>query len=145
MRTLFILIFILMAGCDYDPAYEPTTPTRVVMVNNQQLDAHALQVFDRLFGMEISDGFYWVNDAGQWGHGSDTVNPRGVINMEALAQMQAEQQQQAVQQGGYAPSGGGGGMPNGRSVNGSVVSGQLNGQNCTFVTASGGMTIKTCN
>ena len=185
MRTLFVLIFILMAACDFNPEYATTPQTRVVIVNNQQLDAHALQVFDRLFGIEVDDGFYWVNEAGQWGHGSDTINPRGVINMEVLKQMQAEQdgQQlqggggQQVQGGGQQVQGGGGQqvqggggqqvqgggaapaarrgdrrsaprrsrMPNGSSVNGSVVSGQLDGKNCTFVTASGGMTMKVCN
>lgn len=151
MRTLFILFLFLMAGCEYKYDDGPVAPyeTRDIQVNGDQLDHQAMIVFDELFGFKLHNGAYWVNDAGQWGFGNNP-NPAGVINMQALARMQveqaqAEQQFRAQQQGNGGVPSRGGGMPNGRSVNGSVVSGKLDGKNCTFITASGGMTIKTCN
>lgn len=105
--------------------------TRHIHLNQEHLESPDIAILDQLFGQTVADGEYWINlQTGQWGYeGEDEVY--GVLD-EVLRWAQTRQQNNY-----------GSGKPEiDISQNGSVVSGQLNGQNCTFASA-GGMTFKS--
>lgn len=104
---------------------------RHIHVNGEHLEATDIQLLDQLNGGIVPNGFYWINfETGEWGMEGNNQT-LGII--AAIAQQQSQQQQRS-NNSTYINS----------SQNGSVVSGNLNGQNCTFASA-GGTTVKLCD
>lgn len=149
MKILLSLAFILVVGCD-------AGAERHVHLNGEHLEAQGIAVVDRLLDKRVADGNYWINDEGQWGY-EDNPTAVGTVNLKAAVQMQAEQMnveqagagQQVQGGGGQQVHGGGGYVPPGgteinTSQNGSVVTGNVGGKKCTYVSA-GGMTMKSCD
>ena len=119
---------------------------RHIHVNTEHLDNETILMMDQIFGYQVSDGNYWLDtQTGQWGYeGNDEI--QGTVQM-VLDYQQAQQaqydnsyyQNDAEQNNNeYYPT------EINNSQNGSVVSGTLNGQNCTFVSVAG-MTVKDCD
>lgn len=113
---------------------------RHIHINEQHLNAEEIQVIDMLFGYQVPDGFYWLDgNTGEWGH-EGYAEVQGVIASiaEAVEEYQQEQQYSEEQQG-YSND-----TEIYDSQNGSVVSGNIGGQNCTYASA-GGYTFRSCD
>lgn len=112
---------------------------RHIHVNGEHLDAEDITLMDQLFDAKVANGFYWINfQTGQWGYENspDVMGINQNILKIAQAAQKAQQQNQHRNQNNKT-------IIN-RSQNGSVVSGKLNGRNCTFVSV-GGTTVKSCD
>ncbi|MCW8880403.1 MAG: hypothetical protein OQK51_25370 [Kangiellaceae bacterium] len=106
---------------------------RHIHVNGEHLDNTSIAVMDLLFGKKVTNGFYWINEnTGQWGFEGET-KVRGVLKI--VQQIAQQNQSQQAQNNPTEIN---------MSQNGRVVSGKLNGQNCTFVSV-GGTTVKSCD
>lgn len=108
---------------------------RHIHVNGEHLSDEDIQLLDLVWQKTVPNAFYWINqNTGEWGfEGDDTVH--GIIAMIAkAAELEAQQRQNPGSTQETINS----------SQNGSVVSGRINGQNCTYASA-GGMTVKTCD
>jgi len=114
---------------------------RHIHVNGEHLDHENILVLDRIAGNTVGDGYYWLNfQTGQWGYeGNDQV--QGVL---ANIANQSNQQQATSDRSDYAEEADRYNDWEGVSGTGSVTSGTLNGQNCTFVSV-GGTTMKSCD
>ena len=109
---------------------------RHIHVNGEHLDSEDILLMDQLFKKKVNDGFYWINfQTGQWGNEGDPtvlgIN-KSILQIAQAAQQAAKQKNQSSQ------------TDINMSQNGRVVSGKLNGQNCTFVSV-GGTTVKSCD
>ena len=128
LLTIFILItfvFFSLAKAQQDE--------RHIHVNGEHLDATSIAVMDLLFGEKVPNGFYWINEnTGQWGFEGET-KVRGVLKVVQQIAQQNQRQQSDSQS-----------TEINMSQNGRVVSGKLNGQNCTFVSVAG-TTVKSCD
>lgn len=129
MKKLYIAIALLSS------LHCVAQEQRHIHFNGEHLDLQTISVMDQLFGYKLANGNYWINtQTGEWGfEGNSQV--QGVLSQVSQAQKQSNQQQTSRS------------TPRAEintSQNGSVVSGKLNGQNCTFVSA-GGMTMKSCD
>ena len=103
---------------------------RHIHVNGEHLEAEDIQLLDQINGAIVPNGFYWINmETGEWGMEGE---PQVLGTIPAIAQYQAQ------------PRSRNNSTEINSSQNGSVVSGRLNGRNCTFASA-GGMTIKSCD
>ena len=113
---------------------------RHIHVNGEHLDLANIQLLDQIVGNRVGDGYYWLNmQSGQWGYeGNNQV--QGII--ASIANQQADQQN--TEQSDYAEEADQYNKWEGVSGTGSVTSGKLNGQNCTFVSV-GGTTMKSCD
>lgn len=127
--TLIFITFLIATSANAENA------DRHIHVNGEHLTESNIEIMDRLFGETVANGFYLINfQTGEWGYeGSQKVH--GVLDTIA----DARNQQQAPTSGSN----------NSRtevynSQNGSAISGKLNGQDCTFVSA-GEYTFKSCD
>ncbi|TQV74938.1 hypothetical protein FLL45_08240 [Aliikangiella marina] len=108
---------------------------RHIHVNGEHLDRQDIVLMDQLFGKTVANGFYWINfQTGHWGLEAND-EPLGVI--EVIRQNYLQQVAQQSQSNEAKPE-------INMSQNGRVVSGKLNGQECTFVSV-GGTTVKSCD
>ncbi len=115
---------------------------RHIHVNGEHLDSTNIELLDQLTGGLVDNGYYWLNmQTGQWGYeASDQV--QGVI--ESVANNAQNQNNQQDQPGDFNQDAERYNDWEGVDQNGSVVSGRVNGQNCTYVSV-GGMTMKSCD
>lgn len=109
---------------------------RHIHINGEHLDDANILVADAIFGYTVPNGFYWLNfDTGEWGMEGENQT-LGIV--QSIQQENQQQYQNGQNQGGYYS------QPEiNSSQNGSVVSGNVNGQNCTYASA-GGTTIRMC-
>jgi hypothetical protein len=104
-----------------------------------------MAMMDQIFGYQVSDGYYWLNtQTGQWGYENNN-EVQGIVQMVIDYQQEQANNNDYYQDNTYDQS-------NtdyypteiNSSQNGSVVSGMIDGQNCTYASVSG-MTIKDCD
>lgn len=108
---------------------------RHIHLNQQHLELPDIVMLDQLFGQTVADGEYWINlQTGEWGYEGEE-EAYGVLT--GVLRWAQAQQQNSYSSNSSEPE-------IDISQNGSVVSGQLNGQNCTFASA-GGTTFKVCD
>ncbi|GEM_PF-5109979 len=122
---------------------------RHIHLNGEHLEPLGITEIDALFSQRVEDGNYWVNELGQWGYENNAL-PIGNINIAALQQIQAKEMirnvgappNQGNQNGGQyrAP----GNTEINTSQNGSVVTGNIGGKRCTYVSV-GGMSMRSCD
>ena len=127
-RSLLLVALVAIGGVTF------AEQARHIHVNGECLDEESFILVDQLFGTKVPDGFYWINfNTGEWGlEGQQST--LGVLQTIVEAQQSSE----AENDGTYS-------RPEiNYSQNGSVVSGQVNGQNCTYASA-GGTTVKLCD
>ncbi len=111
---------------------------RHIHINGEHLNPSNIQRLDQVVGSAVGDGFYWLNmHTGQWGiEGNNQV--QGIIasiaNQTQIDQQQSDFANQADRYNDWE----------GVDSNGGVVSGTVNGQNCTYVSVAG-MTMKDCD
>lgn len=107
---------------------------RHIHVNGEHLSDELIGQLDSLVGNTVGDGYYWLNlQTGAWGYeGNDQT--QGVVQAIASPKQTTEPAKQPAR---YRAS-------EGVSSTGTVTSGRLNGQNCTFVSV-GGTTMKSCD
>jgi hypothetical protein len=133
MKTKLLTLVLLISVNTF--AQEP----RHIHFNGEHLDQETILVMDQLYGYQLANGNYWINtQTGEWGFEGDN-RVQGVLSQVAQIQQQSNQQPPTQQ-----PSQSKRRAEINLSQNGSVVSGKLNGKNCTFVSA-GGMTMKSCD
>jgi hypothetical protein len=90
---------------------------------------------DQLIGGQAPDGFYWIDFiSGAWGYEGNELS-QGYI--ASIAGTQAEQSDSSSSTGDERPY-------MNTSINGRVVSGKVNGQNCTYVSV-GGTAVRSCD
>jgi hypothetical protein len=110
---------------------------RHIHLNGEHLSDQIILQLDTLVGSTVQDGYYWLNlQTGQWGYeGNDQI--QGIV--AAIAQQNQPQNSSTAQaESRHYKS------YEGVSSTGTVTSGKLNGQNCTFVSV-GGSTMKSCD
>jgi hypothetical protein len=117
--------------------------SRHIHINGEHLSHENIMLLDKIVGNAVESGYYWLNmQTGEWGY-QEHEQVQGVIASIANQQNQnlRDQQQNNSEYSNQADS-----YNNweGVSGTGSVTSGQLNGQNCTFVSVAG-TTIKSCD
>lgn len=107
---------------------------RHIHINGEHLSDALIKQLDTLVGNKVDDGYYWINlQTGAWGYeGNDQT--QGVVHTIANANRKNEPAEPRPK---YRAS-------EGVSSTGTVTSGRLNGQNCTFVSV-GGTTMKSCD
>lgn len=128
LLTISILLNLLFSN-----AATAQEDERHIHVNGEHLDATSIAVVDLLFGKAVANGFYWIDEnTGQWGFEGET-KVRGVLKLVQQIAQQNQNQQSESQS-----------TQINMSQNGRVVSGKLNGQNCTFVSVAG-TTVKSCD
>ncbi len=111
---------------------------RHIHLNGEHLEAADIQVMDQLWGQAVPDGFYWLNpQTGEWGleASGETL---GVVT--SIAQYAAHLDAQSTAQSNGSTTGN---AYINSSQNGSVVSGNIGGQHCTYASA-GGYTVRSC-
>ncbi len=108
---------------------------RHIHVNGQCLEPGEMAQLDQLVGRQAPNGFYWIDfNSGAWGYeGNETI--QGYLTPPASGQ--EEQSADNTSSGGDRPY-----MES--SITGRVVSGQINGQECTYVSV-GGTTMRSCD
>ncbi|MES9972583.1 MAG: hypothetical protein ABW092_21315 [Candidatus Thiodiazotropha sp.] len=108
---------------------------RHIHVNGQCLEAEQMAQLDQVVGGQTPNGFYWIDfNSGAWGYeGNETI--QGYLSAPAGAQ--GEQSAAGGSSSGERPY-----MES--SITGRVVSGQVNGQDCTYVSV-GGTTVRSCD
>jgi len=143
MKRLFTQLILIVALSISLPIFAENE--RHIHVNGEHLDYQNIQLLDQIAGNIVGDGYYWLNfQTGQWGYeGNDQI--QGVLaNIANQRAQQNGQNQQSSGQSDYAEEAGRYNDWEGVSGTGSVTSGKLNGQNCTFVSV-GGTTMKSCD
>jgi hypothetical protein len=115
---------------------------RHIHVNGEHLDITDIKLLDQLTGGQVDNGYYWLNmQTGQWGYeGNDQV--QGTI--ESIAHYIQNQNSDRGQSGSFDQEAEQYNDWEGADQNGSVVSGRINGQNCTYVSV-GGTTMRSCD
>jgi hypothetical protein len=110
---------------------------RHIHVNGQCLEQAQMAQLDQLIGGQAPDGFYWIDfKNGAWGYEG---------NEETQGYITAIVSRQDEQSGSASSSDDGGNRPYiNSSNNGRVVSGKINGQNCTYVSV-GGTAVRSCD
>ncbi|MCG8612593.1 MAG: hypothetical protein MI864_18950 [Pseudomonadales bacterium] len=128
---------------------------RHVHLNGEHLAAEDIQLMDQLWGTRVADGFYWLNEqTGAWGFEGSQLTI-GVLQavVEYNQQVQNTQAQYGQAQYGQAYYSADTAAYEDEyhnttninmSQNGSVVSGNVSGQNCTYASA-GGTTFRMCD
>ena len=110
---------------------------RHIHVNGEHLQASDIALMDKLFQGEVTDGNYWVNETtGEWGYENSPYTQGTLQAVVAYNQGQSQAQEQSST---YQPN-----AEINMSQNGSVVSGRVNGQNCTYASVQG-MTMRSCD
>ena len=144
MKTVFLILGLIIATSQ-------AWAERYINVNGEQLDEQTALMMDSLFGYSVPDGFYWLNtQTGEWGYENED-EVQGIISaISQYNQNNSNQPNQYYSDDNYYTDDSYQ-QPNSyqqqefyQSQNGSAVSGQLNGQNCTFVSV-GGTTMKSCD
>ena len=108
--------------------------TRHIHINQEHLTDELIGQLDTLVGTQVADGYYWLNlQTGEWGY-EDNPQVQGLVAAIANANQTPSQPEQPNQYRSYE----------GVTGTGTVTSGNLNGQNCTFVSV-GGTTMKSCD
>lgn len=121
-RFLIILFTLNLVFCKAALSEE-----RHIHLNGEHLTTENIVLFDQVLSSTVPDGFYWMNfQTGEWGY-------EGNNEVEGIAAAFQQQGQQHASNT-YINN----------SQNGSVVSGRINGQNCTYVSA-GAFTVKDCD
>ena len=112
---------------------------RHIHLNGQHLEANQIVIMDQLFGQMVPNGYYWINEnTGQWGY-------EGNPNAQGMVPALLAQQQSASEEAYYPEDNGGYDRPDiNMSQNGRVVSGRVNGRDCTYVTVEG-MSVRSCD
>jgi len=111
---------------------------RHIHLNGEHLTNTGISLLDKVSGNIVNNGNYWLNlQTGQWGHeGNEQV--MGVLTIVA---------NQAAQQNSVPPTQQR--QQNNRTIinnsqNGSVVSGNIDGKRCTYVTVAG-TSMRSCD
>jgi hypothetical protein len=106
---------------------------RHIHFNGEHLESETISVMDQLYGFKLVNGNYWINtETGEWGvEGNNKV--QGLLSQVPQYQQQPTQPSPPKEQAQIN-----------MSQNGSVVTGKLDGKNCTFVSVAG-MTMKSCD
>ena len=127
-----IICFILLLLCPLSAWAE-----RHIHLNGEHLTYDTILMMDQVFGYQVNDGYYWLNtQTGEWGY-EESYDVQGTVQLNN--QYQQEQQIDSYRESNnYYPT------EINNSQNGSVVSGRVNGQNCTYASV-GGMTMKSCD
>lgn len=130
MKKLHILVLAVLA---FSPIALADHVERHIHLNGEHLTDENIALMDQLFGQTVPNANYLINmQTGEWGYeGSDEVH--GVL--DAVVQANQQQSQSNSQNSSTETH---------RSQNGSAISGKLNGQDCTFVSA-GTFTFKKCD
>ena len=113
---------------------------RHIHLNGQHLEANQIAMMDQLFGQMVPNGYYWINEAnGQWGY-EGNPNAQGLVPALVAQSNQGSSYQQPYQDNSdyYKKS------EINMSQNGSVVSGRVDGRNCTYVSVQG-MSVRSCD
>jgi len=115
---------------------------RHIHVNGEHLDMTNIELLDQLTGGQVGNGYYWLNmQTGQWGYeGSEQV--QGIV--ESIAHYAQKQNSHQDQPGSFDQEADRYNDWEGVDQNGTVVSGRINGQNCTYVSV-GGTTMRSCD
>jgi len=107
---------------------------RHIHINGEHLSDALIKQLDSLVGNKVDDGYYWINlHTGAWGYEGNDLT-QGVVHAIANANRTNEPAESRQK---YRAS-------EGVTSTGTVTSGKLNGQNCTFVSV-GGTTMKSCD
>ena len=108
---------------------------RHIHINGEHLNEQMITRLDALVGNKVDDGYYWLNlQTGQWGYeGNEQI--QGVV--QAIVAANKAQQNNS-------PANNVRSKLQDVSATGTVTSGRLNGQDCTFVSV-GGSTMKSCD
>ncbi|ARU58625.1 hypothetical protein OLMES_4630 [Oleiphilus messinensis] len=123
---------------------------RHVHLNGEHLAAEDIQLMDQLWGTRVADGFYWLDEqTGAWGFEGSQLTI-GVL--QAVVEYNQQVQNVQAQYGQAYYSADTAAYEDeyhkttdiNMSQNGSVVSGNVNGQNCTYASA-GGTTFRMCD
>lgn len=140
MKLLTITLLFLVT---YQPSLLAVEQSeRHIHVNGEHLDSQNIALLDQLTGNQTPNGYYWINmQTGEWGF-ENNAQVQGII--QTIANYQQQNAQQHYQAGQSDQSADGYNDWEGVDQNGSVVSGRVNGQDCTYV-SSGGMTFKSCD
>ena len=121
---------------------------RHIHINGEHLDATNVQLLDKIVGNTVEDGYYWINmQTGQWGYENNDQVQGVIANIANQVNQQASQSQVRANpqnQSNYNQEANRYNNWEGVDQNGGVVSGRVNGKNCTYVSA-GGMTMKSCD
>ncbi len=139
MKKILCVIFLL--ACPLTAWAE-----RHIHVNGEHLNLETMLMMDQIFGYQVDDGYYWLNtQTGQWGYENNN-EIQGTVQMVIDYQQEQASYNNNSYQDDYNEQSNTSYYPTeiNSSQNGSVVSGTLNGQNCTFVSV-GGMTVKDCD
>ncbi len=136
-RIKFVLVLTLFSG--FTAAAENE---RHIHINGEHLNETNIQLLDRIVGSNVGDGYYWLNmQTGQWGfEGNNQI--QGVIT--SIANQTHSSNQQAEQQSSFNEEANRYNDWEGVDSNGGVVSGTVDGKNCTYVSVAG-MTMKDCD
>lgn len=117
---------------------------RHIHVNGEHLSDENISLLDQIVGNAVGDGYYWINmQSGEWGF-QDHNETQGVLANIANQSGQYGQSQYQNDNNNYNQQANQYNDWEGVSGTGSVTSGNLNGQNCTFVSV-GGTTMKSCD
>ena len=118
---------------------------RHIHLNGEHLESNQIAIMDQLFGQMVPNGYYWINESnGQWGY-EGNPNAQGLVPaLVAQSYQQPSYEQESYQQA-YQGSSDYYQQPEiNMSQNGSVVSGRVNGRNCTYVSVQG-MSVRNCD
>jgi hypothetical protein len=108
---------------------------RHIHLNGEHLDGETMLMMDQVFGGQVNDGFYWLNQqTGEWGY-EDNPAVQGVVNSVVQYQQQPAQQ--------HAPSSSG--SKRGEYSSSQNGSAYIGGEGeCSYVSA-GGMSFRSCD
>jgi hypothetical protein len=118
---------------------------RHIHINGEHLETANILLLDQVVGNKVGDGYYWLNmQTGEWGYENNN-QVQGVISRIAnQPNQQTQTQTQTQKESNLSPDTNRYNNWEGVDQNGSVVSGKVNGKNCTYVSVSG-MTMKSCD
>jgi hypothetical protein len=127
LETLLLVSSILFTS------HSLVAEERHIHVNGQCLEAADMVQLDQLIGGVTPNGKYWIDfNTGTWGYEGDQET-QGYLSAIAGNQTEYRDTSDSHQQP-YMES----------SITGRVVSGQVNGQDCTYVSV-GGTTMRSCD
>ncbi|MCW8932712.1 MAG: hypothetical protein OQL19_21055 [Gammaproteobacteria bacterium] len=137
---LLIVIFFIVLPTVY------ADQERHIHLNGQHLEYQSILELDQLIGRQVEDGYYWINaQTAEWGYeGNDQV--QGIVQSIANYNQQQNNNNNSSSEGysDYEQSAAGYNDWEGVSGTGSVTSGRVGDQNCTYVSV-GGTTMRDCD
>ena len=121
---------------------------RHIHINGEHLETNNIRLLDQIVGNTVGDGYYWLNmQTGAWGY-ENNEQVQGVISNIANQVNQqtyhSEAQVNSKNQNKFSQEANRYNNWEGVDQNGGVVSGRVNGKNCTYVSVAG-MTMKDCD